>query len=434
MATHSRGPNRIPVPPSVLHKQLDMLTASRPLSARSLQTSLRSRPTSARTERTAHTVRAHTVGSADWVAPQDVEDADYVRRELDTFEVHKARQLCGTLTRPMDARQLVVTEADDKDAHHAKMKELLKLTGGRRAGSKANDVVVFDGQHFRQYANPLETGKSKLIVWLADLRALRTHPYTLMLRRRGYTAKDLTEFWFRHSKQNATLTMTNAHTGMKGFITELANDHHMYVDVLSCQRFYDHLNDRKQGTMDFGPAMPKLDLLLTPVDSSTWQSYLEAFCSGAFEMIDDLDYVCTSDFMLILSVLETLVLDEAEVQLHGAAEAGPLASRPPTTLLKMIKIFRGDIATFTQRKPQDRMVTLQQALHCFEPTAAFLKAVTSRVYANAITTFAEAGEKLAHRRKEVERNALLSQMSRMRLPAESVRRAREEASSPDSSY
>jgi hypothetical protein len=100
----------------------------------------------------------------------------------------------------------------------------------------------------------------------------------------------------------------------------------------------------------------------------------------------------------------------------------------------MIKIFRGDIATFTQRKPQDRMVTLQQALHCFEPTAAFLKAVTSRVYADAITTFAGAGERLARRRKEVERNALLSQMSRMRLPTESMRRAREEVSSPDSSY
>lgn len=350
-----------------------------------------------------------------------------MQRELDTFEMQKVRQLAPTLQQAPPNSTLNIAAAKDKHAYHMQQKEMLRLTGGRRPGSKANDVVEFRSQSFVRYPKPLEAGKGGLSVWLADLRALRIHPLTLELRAACVTMPDIVDAWFKHSKQNQTVTMSNAHTALYNFFRDvLGPQAPAYIDKHDCQTFYDRLNDRKQHTMDFGPAMAKLHLLLTPVDSGNWDEYLRFFLSGAFSFIGPLDYVTTFDFEAMLSVFESLI-HESEVTLAPVAPAGEATEiarscvRDATlpmlpSLAKCLKILRGDVSDYNSRQPLGKMLTIESVIALFDPRSAFVKYMKCGAYSTMVAEETARGAEMSNSKKDRERRALLSQVARSRLP------------------
>ena len=366
----------------------------------------------------------------------DVEDAEFVRRELDTFEVQKSRQLATTLERPANARELSAASATDRDAHHAQMKELLKLTGGRRPGSKANDIVRFDKGVFQKYPEPLDTGSAPLMTWLHDLRNLRVHDFLLGLRAAGCTGPAILEPWFRHSKRNASATMTNAHTSLRNLLAELLRCDASLLSLADCQTFYDRLTDKKHGTMDLAPAAAKLDVLLSDVSDATWERFVDLFLSGALHFMAPGDFIAPFDLYAVLSTMDAIAHEQEAVEIlrgscyHRHVSSGDTSSaasvanlsEPPVAYTRYLRTLRADVDVFALRAPRGKMLTRDEALGLFAPNAAFIKAARSGVYEESIVSAAAAAEQMSRQRKEEERRQLLSQMTRMRLPTDEIRK------------
>jgi hypothetical protein len=271
------------------------------------------------------------------------------------------------------------------------------------------------------------------------------------------------------------MTLTNAHTSLKELIAELLALPQASVGLSQCNVFYDRLNDRKQGTMDFGPAMPKLDLLVAPVDAASWETFLNRFCSGIYSRMGPEDFVCPNDLFGALDVLECLVREseaavdpaflEAEARRQSEAAAAAAAERamsasrsrrrtrtaatltaqqearrrsaaaaqvvhpnafrdPPTSFWRLLAVYRCDVQAFAARIPSGKMLTLPQALRLFPQGAAFVQAMQSGVYQQELAAATRTAEALARRRRDAERALILSQMTRMRLPNAEVAKAK----------
>jgi hypothetical protein len=247
--------------------------------------------------------------------------AEYVRSELDTFEVLKRRHLALTLERDKggggdggdgaqfpDLEVLQLRLQHDRFESHQREKEIIRQSSGRRFARASDGFVNFRGRTYVRYVVPLESTMTRTLRWLFDLRELNVHPVTRMMREAGVAVEYIAQEWLvRHVGNLKEAGLSIPMDAMQTFIQEHVL-RTVYVTQAQCQSWYELLCDKKGTSLDFASAMTKLSLILpAEIDDTISAWYTRMFFSGAFIMFRVNDNATPSEFFHIVDALETLV-------------------------------------------------------------------------------------------------------------------------------